>query len=80
MSPDKSSRAGRHVKARPQEKRHIGQDISHGHRLDVGHPVRARFVGRQYQALVGWQVEVLVRQFVPDELMNPLRIAFGWRE
>ena len=67
----------RDVETRPEEKLHIGQDISHSDGFDVGHPVWARFVRREYQRLVSWKIKVLFVELVPDELMYSVRISFG---
>ena len=65
----------RDVGARPEEERHLGQDVPGRDRLDVGHRHRARVVGRHDQRPAGGQLEILLLQRVPDRLVDPLGIV-----
>src|SRR5579884_3667401 len=73
-------RAG-HVSLRRQKHRHVGQALTHGHRLDVRDNLGPSRISRDRQRLVGRQGKVFVVQPVPDHLVDSLWIAAaGWEE
>jgi hypothetical protein len=63
-----------------QKQRHVRQRVAHGDWFDVGDPLRAGIVGNEDTILAGGEVEVLLQDFVPDDLVDPAGIAPRRRE
>ena len=70
----------RHVELRPQEQRHLRQRVADAKELDIGHALRPRVIRRQRQRLVRRQFQFLFLEFVPDRLVDPLRVPRARRE
>lgn len=59
---------------------HVGQQVPNGDRIYVRLLGHSRRVGNQGELLVGWELERLIFDFVPNDLVDPLRVAFVRRE
>jgi hypothetical protein len=57
-----------------------GSASAHGNKLHVSHPLGPRIIGGQRERFVGWQLQLLFLELIPEGLVDALRVPFAGRE
>ena len=66
------------MRSRLQKQGHVNQRVTDGNRLDIRTDRESRFVSGQRQRFVCGSNVFFAGDFLPDNSVNPIRIAPSW--